>query len=61
MAHLFLCCEPLTGWREVPVSARRTRVDWAGAMHELSDRHDPAAERITVVLDNRNTQGPASF
>jgi hypothetical protein len=30
-------------------------------MRELCDRHDPAAKRITVVLDNLNTHGPASF
>jgi hypothetical protein len=30
-------------------------------MRALSDPHYPAAERITVVLDNWNTQGPASF
>jgi DDE superfamily endonuclease len=30
-------------------------------MRELSERHYPAAERITVVLDNWNTHGPASF
>jgi len=61
VANLFLFCEPLTGWREVQVTERRTRMDWAVAMHELSDRHYPAAERITVVLDNLNTHGPASF
>lgn len=61
VANLFLFCEPLTGWREVQVTERRTRIDWAVAMHELSDRHYPAAERITVVLDNLNTHGPASF
>jgi DDE superfamily endonuclease len=61
VANLFLFWEPLTGWREVQVTERRTRTDWAGAMRELSDRHYPAAERITVVLDNLNTHGPASF
>jgi DDE superfamily endonuclease len=61
VANLFLFCEPLTGWREVQVTERRTRMDWAVAMHELSDRHYPAAERITVVLDNLNTHGSASF
>ena len=61
MAHLFLFCEPLAGWREVQVTERRTRIDWAAAMRQLSDRHYPAAERITVVLDNLNTHGPASF
>jgi DDE superfamily endonuclease len=60
-AHLFLFWEPLTGWREVQVTERRTRTDWAGAMRDLSDRLYPAARRITVVLDNLNTQGAASF
>jgi transposase len=61
VANLFLFCEPLTGWREVQVTERRTRTDWAIAMRELSDQHYPTAERITVVLDNLNTHGPASF
>jgi DDE superfamily endonuclease len=61
VANLFLFSEPLTGWREVQVTERRTRVDWAEAMRELSNRCDPAAERITVVLDHLNTHGPASF
>jgi hypothetical protein len=61
VAHLFLFSEPLTGGREVRGTERRTRADWAEAMRELSDRCYPAAERITVVLDNLNTHGPASF
>ena len=28
-ANLFLCCEPLRGWRSVRVTERRTRLDWA--------------------------------
>jgi hypothetical protein len=61
VANLFLFSEPLTGWREVQVTERRTRADWAEAMRQLSDQHYPLAERITVVLDNLNTHGPASF
>jgi hypothetical protein len=61
VANLFLFSEPLTGWREVQVTERRTRMDGAIAMRELSERHYPGAERITVVLDNLNTHGPASF
>jgi hypothetical protein len=61
VANLFLFCAPLTGWRQVRVTERRTRAEWAEAMRELSDRHYPTAERITVVLDNLNTHGPASF
>jgi DDE superfamily endonuclease len=61
VANLFLFCEPLTGWREIQVTERRTRTDWASAMRDLSDRLYPTARRITVVLDNLNTHGPASF
>ena len=61
VANLFLFSEPLTGWREVQVTERRTRMDWAAAMRDLSDRYYPTARRITVVLDNLNTHGPASF
>jgi DDE superfamily endonuclease len=61
VAPLLLFSEPLTGWREVQVTERRTRIDGATAMRELCDRHYPTAERITVVRDNLNTQGPASF
>jgi len=61
VANLFLFCEPLTGWREVQVTERRTRIDGAAAMREFSDRYYPTAERITVVLDNLNTHGPTSF
>jgi DDE superfamily endonuclease len=61
VANLFLFSEPLTGWRELQVTERRTRTDGAGAMRDLSDRLYPTARRITVVLDNLNTHGPASF
>jgi DDE superfamily endonuclease len=61
VANLFLFSEPLTGWREVRVTEHRTRIEWAAAMCDLSDRHYPTAERITVVLDNLNTHGPSSF
>jgi hypothetical protein len=60
VAHLFLFSEPLAGGREVQVTQQRTRTDGATAMRELSERHYPAAERITVVRDNLNTHGPAS-
>jgi hypothetical protein len=29
VCNLFLVTEPLAGWRDVMVSARRTRIDWA--------------------------------
>lgn len=53
--NLFLFVEPLAGWRHVQVTERRTKQDWAQAVQELVDIHYPAAERIVLVLDNRNT------
>ena len=60
-ANLFLACEPLRGWRQVAVTARRTAVDWAHFIRDLVDVHYPEAERLVLVLDNLNTHGPASL
>jgi len=60
-ANLFLFCEPLHGWRQVRVTERRTKVDWALAIRELVDLHYPAADRIVLVMDNLNTHTPASL
>jgi len=60
-ANLFLFCEPLRGWRQVRVTERRTKIDWAHAIRELVDVHYPEAERIVLVLDNLNTHTPASL
>lgn len=61
VANLFLVCAPLLGWRQIAVTERRTRVDWAEMIRELVDVHFPAAERIVLVLDNLNTHAPASL
>lgn len=53
--------EPLSGWRQVKVTERRTRVDWAVAIRELVDVHYPEAERIVLVLDNLNTHSLGSL
>ena len=61
VVNLFLVCEPLRGWREVVVSDRRTRRDWAACVKELADTHYPAAEKIVLVMDNLNIHSPASL
>jgi hypothetical protein len=61
VVNLFLVCAPLCRWRQVRVSDRRTRLDWAGCVKELVDVHYPAAERIVLVLDQLNTHSPASL
>jgi hypothetical protein len=56
-----LVCEPLAGWRQVTVSDRRTRIDWAHCIKDLVEVHYPDAERIVLVQDNLNTHTPASL
>jgi hypothetical protein len=60
-SNLFLACEPLRGWREIKVTERRTKLDWAHFVRELVDQHYPQAHRIVLVMDNLNTHRPASL
>jgi hypothetical protein len=52
---------PLEGWRHVKVTERRTAVDYAQVLKELSDVHFAKAEKIVLVQDNLNTHSPASL
>jgi hypothetical protein len=61
VCNLFLCCEPLRGWRHVKVTAHRTKVDFAELIRELVDVHYPEAEKIVLVMDNLNTHTPGSL
>jgi hypothetical protein len=61
VCNVFVVCEPLRGWRQVMVSQRRTRIDWARCIKELLDVHYPDAEVIVLVQDNLNTHTPASL
>jgi hypothetical protein len=61
VCNVFLVCEPLRGWRQVTVSDRRTRIDWAHCIKELVDVHYPDATQIVLVQDNLNTHTPASL
>ncbi len=61
VVNCFLVTEPLRGWRDVRVSAQRTRLDWAACVKELVDVHYPDADRIVLVLDQLNTHSPASL
>lgn len=61
VANLFLVCEPLRGWREIQVSDRRTRRDWAACVKDLVNVHYPNAERVVLVMDQLNIHSPASL
>ena len=57
---LMMICEPKRGWREVLITERRTKIDFAHCMRHIVQAY-PKAEVIRVVLDNLNTHKPASF
>ena len=60
-ANLFMLFAPLEGWRHVKVTERRTAVDYAHVLKDVSDTHFKDAEKIVLVQDNLNTHSPASL
>ena len=59
--NFFMMFEPLACWRQVKVTQRRTKLDFAQCMKELVDVHFPNVKKIRVVLDNLNTHTPAAL
>jgi hypothetical protein len=59
-ANIFIFTEPLNGRRHVSVTERRTALDWAHEIQQLSERY-PEAERIRLVCDNLNTHRISSL
>jgi len=45
-ASIFRFCEPLSGWRQVSVRARRTKVDWAQEVEELFRTRYASVEKV---------------
>jgi len=60
-SNLFMFFAPLEAWREVKVTDRRTKIDWAHCMRDLVDIHFPEAEKVVLVMDNLNTHKLASL
>ena len=61
VSNLFMLFAPLEGWRRVEVTDRRTRTDCAEVVRKLVDEDYADKERIVLVMDNLNTQHPASL
>lgn len=61
VASIFLEVEPLGGKRQVNITERRTRVDWARFIKAMLDERYPDAEKVVLVMDNLNTHGTASL
>ena len=61
VASIFLEVEPLGGKRQVKITERRTRVDWANFIKEMLDERYPYADKVVLVMDNLNTHNIASL
>ena len=61
VANLFMISEPLAGQREVEVTDRRTKKDYAMCLRKIADEMYPDADVIVLVEDNLNTHTPASL
>ena len=61
VANLFMISEPLAGHRDVEVTDRRTKKDYAQCLRRIADEMYPEAEVIVLVQDNLNTHSPASL
>jgi len=61
VANLFMIFEPLAGQRDVAVTDRRTKKDYAECLRKISDEMYPEAEVVVLVQDNLNTHTPASL
>ncbi len=48
-------------WRHVKATDRRTAIDYAHALKDLSDTHFSDAAKIVLVQDNLSTHKPASL
>jgi len=60
-ASIFMFCEPLSGWRQVSVRERRTKIDWAQEVAELLRTRYASAEQVILVSDNLNTHTKGAF
>jgi len=61
VASIFLEVEPLEGKRNVKITDRRTRIEWAHFIKEMLEERYVDAEKVVLVMDNLNTHNIASL
>ena len=60
VCDLMMICEPKRGFRQVAITERRTKIEFAQSMKHIVDLY-PDTPVIRVVLDNLNTHKMASL
>ena len=61
ICYAHVAFEPLTGWRHVVLSERRTKWEFAQEVSYLAHELYPDATEIRLVVDNLSTHSPAAF
>jgi hypothetical protein len=61
VAEIFIDVEPLAGVRNVTVTERRTKIDWAKYVKEMLDVRYSDADKVILVMDNLNTHTISSL
>lgn len=60
-ANIFMFTEPLSGWRKVVVSQRRTAIDWAYEIQRLLEQDYAHSDCVILVCDQLNIHRAASL
>lgn len=61
VTNVFMFTEPLSGWRDVVIRTKKTKVDWAIEMANLLENRYADCEKVIVVCDNLNTHTKGAF
>jgi len=61
VCNIFMANEPLKGNRLVKITERKTKIDWAEFIKEISDEMCPKAKKIKLVMDNFKTHVASSL
>jgi len=61
VANIFMIFEPLKGKRQLQVTQRRTKKDWAKCVKWMVDELYSDSEKIVLVMDNLNTHSIGSL
>ncbi len=61
VAEIFIDVEPLAGVRNVAITERRTKIDWANYIKEMLDVRYSGADKVVLVMDNLNTHNISSL
>jgi hypothetical protein len=61
VTNVFMFTEPLSGWRDVVIRTKKTKVDWAIEMANLLENRYVECEKVIVVCDNLNTHTKGAF